>query len=104
MWQVSYEVIDVQSCSLGAPEYGCWAKPDGGVPGCVGFWPLACVEMGVQPLYREIDAVLYLFDLESACNDMPQTPEGEPGWQYCPTDEFEPAPAVCYCLCGGPPE
>lgn len=103
MWQPTYEVLDLETCAVSTPDDGCWAKPDGGVAGCVGYFPLACHEMEVQPFYREVDGVLYLLDLDSACNDTPQAPSGEPQWQFCPADEFEPAPPACYCLCGGPP-
>jgi hypothetical protein len=100
MWQTVVPVIDLETCELGESEASCWAKPHGGVAGCVGYWPLACVELEVQPFRREVDGVAQLLDLQGPCTDTPLAPAEEPEWQYCPTDEFEPAPPECYCLCG----
>jgi hypothetical protein len=60
--------------------------------------------MGVQPAYREIDGVIHIMDVQGPCNYLPDPLDGEPKWTLCDTDEFEPQPGVCYCLCGGPPD
>jgi hypothetical protein len=104
-WYPSHHVLDPATCMLDEPEYRCWATDPNGQTGCFDGPPAACEEIGVRPLYRETRGGLELLsNTEWLCNYNPLAPEGEPAWVECPVDEFRPAPDVCYCLCGGPPD
>lgn len=103
-WYPSYRVVDAAACVLEDPEYGCWATDSNGQAGCFDGPPAVCDEMNVRPLYREQDDRSYLIlNTEGPCGFNPLAPPAEPVWIECPIDEFRPAPAVCYCVCGGPP-
>jgi len=102
-WYGSYRVADLATCTLDEPVFSCWATDPTGAQGCF-FYPLACHETDVQPVYREVDGILYLIDLQGPCQLVPRVAEGDVPWTICPADEFRPSPDVCYCLCGGIPD
>lgn len=104
-WYPSYGVLDAETCSLAEPQYACWATDSNGQAGCFDGPPAVCAEMEIRPLYRDEDGVVSLIlNTDGPCGFNPIAPPGETAWIECPIDEFRPAPDVCYCLCGGPPD
>jgi hypothetical protein len=100
-WSEAYRVIDLATCTLEpAPDLQCWARyvePTN----CALGEPGVCTPMGVHPRYREVDGQLQLLEYE--CTVGPEDLESDaPSWEVCGSDEFEPVPPVCYCMCGGP--
>lgn len=100
-WGAAYRVVDFMTCVLEpAPDLGCWARYVEG-ENCFEGRPGACAPYNVHPRFREVDGEIQLLDYE--CTIGPEYLDTDPpGWEICPTDEFNEVPPVCYCMCGGP--